>query len=136
MFQSKATLALSEPSCATVIREAILVKYDLKYIGENIRAVRKKKDLTLEVLSGLAGVTESFLGMVERGASSLSIETLIALCDALDITADSLLMEGREVDFRPSDKYDTLCTMLKNASDEELEYYINFVKLNRGSGKF
>jgi len=112
------------------------MKYSLRHVGENIRIARKKKGLTLEVLSGLAGVTESFLGMVERGASSLSIETLIALCDALDVTADSLLMEGREINIHPSDKHDTLCTMLKNASDEELEFYINFVKLCRGSGKF
>jgi len=112
------------------------MKNNLKYVGKNIRAARQKRNLTLEVLSGLSGVSESFLGMVERGASSLSIETLIALCDALDVTADSLLREGREVKTRPSDKQDTLHTMLKNASDEEMDFYINFVKLSRGSGKF
>lgn len=107
-----------------------------KHIGENIRTARKRKNLTLEVLSGLCDVSESFLGMVERGASSISIETLIALCDALDVTADSLLMEGREIDTRPSNKNDTLYTMLKNATDEEVDFYINFVKLCRGSGRF
>ena len=112
------------------------MKYNLKHVGENIRIARKKKGLTLEVLSGLADVTESFLGMVERGASSLSIETLIALCDALNVTADSILMEGREVNTHPSDKYDTLCTMLKKTPEEELDFYINFVKLSRSSGKF
>jgi len=112
------------------------MKTNLKYIGENIRTARKRKGLTLDILSGLAGVTESFLGMVERGASSLSIETLISLCDALDVTADSILMEGREENPRPSDKYDTLCTMLKNAADDEIDFYINFVKLCRVSGKY
>jgi len=112
------------------------MKYNLKHVGENIRTARKRKGLTLEVLSGLADVTESFLGMVERGASSLSIETLIALCDALDVTADSLLMKGREKNTHPSNKYETLCTILKNATDEELDFYMNFVKLCRGSGKF
>jgi len=111
------------------------MKDNLKHIGENIRAARKKKDLTLEVLSGLSGVSESFLGMVERGASSLSLETLIAVCDALDVTADSLLMEGREVNPSPTDKCDTLFTMLKNASDEDIEFLIDFVKLCRGKDK-
>jgi len=111
------------------------MKNNLKHIGENVRTARKRKGLTLVVLSGLAGVTESFLGMVERGASSLSVETLIALCDALDVTADSILIKGRGKNTRPSDKYDTLCTMLKNATDDELDFYINFVKLYRGSGK-
>jgi transcriptional regulator with XRE-family HTH domain len=112
------------------------MKDNLKHVGENIRAARKKKDLTLEVLSGLSGVSESFLGMVERGASSISIETLIALCEALDVSADSLVMEGREENSRPSDKLDTLYTMLKAATDEDIEFLINFVKLCRGSGKF
>ena len=112
------------------------MKDNMKHVGENIRAARKKKDLTLEVLSGLSGVSESFLGMVERGTSSLSLETLISICDALDVTADSLLMEGRETNPRPSDKLDTLYTMLRNAADEDVEFLINFVKLCRGSGKF
>jgi len=111
------------------------MKDNLKHIGENIRAARKKKDLTLEVLSGLSGVSESFLGMVERGASSLSLETLIAVCDALDVTADSLLMEGREVNPRPTDKRDTLFTMLKATPDEDIEFLIDFVKLCRGNDK-
>jgi transcriptional regulator with XRE-family HTH domain len=112
------------------------MKTNLKHVGENIRAARKKRNLTLEVLSGLSGVSESFLGMVERGASNVSIETLIALCDALDVSADSLLMEGRTENPRPADKLDTLYTMLKNATEEDIEFVINFVKLCRGSGKF
>jgi transcriptional regulator with XRE-family HTH domain len=113
--------------------EAMNMKYDMKHVGRNIRTARKKKNLTLEVLSGLAGVTDSFLGMVERGASSLSIENLIAICDALDVTPNMLLVEGRENESRPSDKRDTLHTMLKNATDDELNFYINFVKLYRGN---
>ena len=74
--------------------------------------------------------------MVERGASSISIETLIAICDALNVTADSIIMEGREIDTRPSDKRDTIYMILKNATDEELDFYLDFVKLCREKGKF
>ena len=104
---------------------------DNKHIGKNIRAARKRKNLTLSVLSGLAGVSESFLGMEERGDSSVSVETLIALCDALSMTADSILMEGREENAQPTDKRDTLITLLKNASDAELDFLIEYVKLYR-----
>ena len=111
------------------------MKNNLKYIGENIRALRKKKNLTLEVLSGLSGISESFLGMVERGVSSISLETLLAICDALDVTANDLLMEGREINPHPSNKLDTLFTILKNASDEDIDFLINFVKLCRENDK-
>jgi transcriptional regulator with XRE-family HTH domain len=109
---------------------------NLKRIGENIRAARKSKNLTIETLSELAGVSESFLGTVERGESSISIETLISLCKALDVSADSLIICGKETIPALSDKRDTLLTMLKNATDEELGFLIDYVKLYRGRVKF
>jgi transcriptional regulator with XRE-family HTH domain len=112
------------------------MKMSLKHIGENIRAVRKNKELTIETLSELAGISESFLGTVERGESSISLETLINICIALDVSADSLLMEGIKQDTPLSDKRDTLLTILKNASDTELDFLIDYVKLYRGKVKF
>jgi len=109
---------------------------NLKRIGENIRIARKSKNLTIETLSELAGISESFLGTVERGESSISIETLTNLCKVLDVSADSLILHGEESALTPSDKRDTLLTMLKNATDEELGFLIDYVKLYRGRVKF
>ena len=109
---------------------------NLKKIGENIRAARKNKNLTIETLSELAGISDSFLGTVERGESSISIETLINLCKALDVSADSLIMHGEESTPALFDKRDTLLTMLKNATDKELDFLIDYVKLYRGRVKF
>jgi len=111
------------------------MKNYLKHIGENIRAARKNKGITIETLSELAGISESFLGTVERGESSISIETLISLCRALDVSADSIIM-NEEQNLPPSDKRDTLFTMLKNASDGEVDFIIDFVKLYHGRVTF
>jgi transcriptional regulator with XRE-family HTH domain len=54
------------------------MKYSLKYIGENIRNARLAKNLTIEELAELADISDSFLGIVERGVSGISIETLRA----------------------------------------------------------
>jgi transcriptional regulator with XRE-family HTH domain len=107
------------------------MKNDLSYIGRNIRTVRKRKGLTLEILSGLCAVTQSHLGMVERGQTGLSIELLLALCDALDISYDTLLSEGRGKPPRPSDRLDTLCTLLRNVSDKDLDLVLEHVNLWR-----
>ena len=112
------------------------MKDNLKRVGENIRTARKNKELTIETLSELAGISESFLGTVERGESSISLETLICLCRALNISSDSLIMDGKEVSTSPSDKRGTLFIMLKNASDAELDFLISYVKLYRGWVKF
>ena len=109
---------------------------NLKRIGDNIRAARKSKNLTIETLSELAGISESFLGTVERGESSISIETLINLCKVLNVSADSLIMHGEESAPAISDKRDTLLTMLKNATDNELSFLLDYVKLYRGRVKF
>lgn len=112
------------------------MRKDLNRIGKNIRTARLNKSLTIETLSELAEISESFLGTVERGESSISIETLINLCLALDVSADSLIMPGEEYVPAPSDKRDTLSTMLKNATDEELGFLIDYVKLYRGRVSF
>ncbi|MCL1940797.1 MAG: hypothetical protein FWG09_02560, partial [Synergistaceae bacterium] len=67
--------------------------------------------------------------------SSISLETLINLCEALNVSADSLIMDGG-VSPSPSDKRDILFTMLKNASDAELDFLIGYVKLYHGWVKF
>jgi len=111
-------------------------KENLKRIGENIRNARKNKNLTIETLSELAGISESFLGTVERGESSISIDTLTNLCKVLDVSSDSLIMCGKEPASSISDKKDTLLTLLKNSNDEELGFLIDYVKLYRGRVKF
>ena len=114
----------------------MVMKGYLKHLGENIRAARKNKNLTIETLSELIEISESFLGTVERGKSSISLETLINLCEVLNVSADYLISDGRMKEPLPSDKKDTLLTMLKNASDAELDFLIDYVKLYHGRIKF
>jgi len=113
------------------------MKTHLKYIGENIRAARKSKNLTIDMLSELIGISSSFLGTLERGESSLSVETLIGVCKALGVSADSILLE-QDVTPNPyiNDKKDTIATLLNNATDDELSFLIDYVKLYRGKVKF
>lgn len=62
-----------------------------KRVGENIRIVRRKRNLKQKELSALAGISPSFLGMVERGSRGLSPDNLNKLCNVLDVTVDDVL---------------------------------------------
>jgi len=110
------------------------MKTHLKHIGENIRAARKSKNLTIDMLSELIGISSSFLGTLERGESSLSVETLIGVCKALGVSADSILLE-QDVTPAPciSDKKDTIVTLLNNATEAELSFLIDYMKLYRSN---
>jgi transcriptional regulator with XRE-family HTH domain len=112
------------------------MRENLKHIGENIRAARKSRGFTIAALSEMIGISESFLGLVERGESSISIDTLIGVCSALGVSADSIIMDDTEPSPLIAEKKDILLTLLNTASDDELDFYIDYVKLCRGRVSF
>ena len=113
-------------------------KEHLKHIGENIRTARKSKDLTIDTLSELVGISSSFLGTLERGESSLSVETLINICKTLGISSDSIILEQdpTPVSAVVADKKDVIMTLLNNATEDELSFLVDYVKLYRGRVMF
>jgi transcriptional regulator with XRE-family HTH domain len=59
-------------------------------LGGRIRAYRRMRKLTLRQVAVHAGVTESFLSQVERGASGASISTLRLVAEALGLRVADL----------------------------------------------
>ena len=112
------------------------MKEPLKYIGENIRNARQSKNLTIEQLAELADISDSFLGVVERGTSGISIETLISIALALDVTSDSLIMEKSAPPKITAMKKDTLLALLQKSDDSELDFLIDFITLYRKNVRF
>ena len=60
-------------------------------IGIQVRHRRLEKYMTQEQLSQNAGISPPFLGHIERGTRKLSVETLVALCEALECSPNDLL---------------------------------------------
>lgn len=60
-------------------------------VGAHLREARLRRGLTLERVATAAGLTKGFLSQFERGGSSASIASLLALCSALDIDIASVL---------------------------------------------
>lgn len=63
----------------------------LKKIGLHLRAARVERKLTLAQVASAAGLTKGFLSQLERGESSASIASLLALCAVLDVSIAALL---------------------------------------------
>lgn len=64
---------------------------DYTILGQRIRYYRKQLHLTQEQLAERAQVSVSFLGHIERGSRVASLETVMQLCAALDVTPNDLL---------------------------------------------
>lgn len=63
-------------------------------LGEKLRDLRKERDLTLEKLAELAGLSKSYLWELEnRESQRPSAEKLTALADALGVAATYFLEE-------------------------------------------
>ena len=61
-------------------------------IAQNIKKYRKKKSISQDKLSKLAGVTYNTIIKIESGATlNPRVETLRLIAKALDVTVDSLL---------------------------------------------
>ena len=64
---------------------------DYVLLGKRVRIRRQVLELTQEGLAEKIGVSTSFIGHIERGSRKLSVETLYALCKALETSADFLI---------------------------------------------
>ena len=65
---------------------------DYILMGERIRRYRLKMGLTQEQLAEQIDLSASFLGHIERGSRVASLDTLMRLCKALEITPNDLLI--------------------------------------------
>ena len=67
---------------------------DYNQLGKRVRQQRILNKLTQEQLAEKAGISCAFVGHIERGEKKASIETVVALCNALEITPSVLLRDS------------------------------------------
>ncbi len=60
-------------------------------VGKNIRKYRNSKKMRQEDLAEKAGLSVTYIGMVERAEKIPSIETFVAIVNALEVSADMVL---------------------------------------------
>lgn len=66
-------------------------KLDKHNIGDRIKTARKERGLTQEALAEKVDITLYYMGEIERGAKTPSLDLFIRLIEELDISADYLL---------------------------------------------
>ena len=63
-------------------------------LGGFIRSQRKLARLSLRQLSALSNISNPYLSQIERGLHEPSVRVLHAIAEALDISAETLLMQA------------------------------------------
>lgn len=96
----------------------------LDSIGKNIRKIRVNKRIRQEDLAEMTNLSTAYIGMIERGEKTPSIETFLSIINALDVSADMVLFEVL------STKYDIKTSIINEkieglpSKDRELIYNI------------
>lgn len=65
--------------------------FDQKAFGRRMSSCRMGKDLTQEQLAEILGVNRQHISRIERGISAVSIDLLVEISTALDVSTDFLL---------------------------------------------
>jgi transcriptional regulator with XRE-family HTH domain len=73
-----------------------VIQVDYKALGQRIRQQRKLMEMTQEELASVSDVSTSYIGHIERGIKHCSLETLVCICNALNIPPNSLLQDSLE----------------------------------------
>lgn len=79
--------------------------------GEKIRLVRERRGMTLKEVGAEAKVSESLVSQIERNKVSPSVDTLMAITDALEIDPEYLFRDykkKRKIQITPMDKRNSL----------------------------
>ena len=70
------------------------MELDYHAIGIRLRRLRKQQALTQQDLANLAHLEPSNISHIERGATKLSLPTIVNISNALGITVDDLLCDS------------------------------------------
>ena len=62
-------------------------------VGKVIADFRNNKNISQEVLSGLAGIGRSHLSAIERGERKPTLETFYKICNALNVKMSDVIIE-------------------------------------------
>ena len=88
-------------------------------LGQRIRAIRKAKGWTQEVLGSKADISYKFVGEIERGQQNPSFDTLVKIADAMGIELSELFRFEQGITNR-KDIEARMAKLTKGISEDDL----------------
>lgn len=104
---------------------------DYNRIGTRICELRKAKKLTQYRLAELADVTYSYISFIETGRKKPSLESLVKIATALEVTLDRILLGNQINDIK--DYLPELQSLMKDCLPYEKAVIYDMVKSLKNS---
>ncbi len=100
---------------------------DYLSIGKRIRAYRRSIGMTQELLAEKVNVSPPYISRIENGSSSPSLQTLVDICNALDITIDEVMQDSLSAARKHISRH--LDELLKDCTTAEMNMIVNVVRV-------
>ncbi|MGE6895630.1 helix-turn-helix domain-containing protein [Priestia flexa] len=100
---------------------------DYKKLGSRIREERLKLNLTQEILAEDINISVSYIGQIERGERSLSLDTLFKLAHRLGVTIDYLLQDSLKTSKENS--INQFANLINNRSQKQIQMALDMIKV-------
>lgn len=100
--------------------------FDLRDIGNNMLAHRKKSGLTQAELAEIAGISDRTYADIERGTVNMRLQTLLKICEGLGITPDDILV-SEDHSFHENELIEYLQSLPKKKKDLALKFLTFFI---------
>ena len=99
-------------------------------IGKKLRETRISKGLTQEYIAEKADVNTSHISNIENNRVKISLQTLVHVCNAMDITVDYILADEYKLSSSKPDALDhELLHQLQTCSPDTKECVLDIIKV-------
>ncbi len=98
-------------------------------IGQKIKVFRKKRGLSQALLSEKIDISPSYLSYIETGYKGMSLETLVALANTLNVSADELLVDNLEKTILVSNH--EFASLLSDCTEYERRVLLEIVRASK-----
>ncbi|PYN38223.1 MAG: hypothetical protein DME01_01520 [Candidatus Rokuibacteriota bacterium] len=95
------------------------VKHVRKFLGQRLRALRKQRALSQERLGKGSGLSGKFIGEVERGEKSISIDSLYRVSVALEVPLRDLTDVGDKHSTVPTEEAEKIFALVSGRRRQE-----------------
>lgn len=107
------------------------MELDFKAIGKRIKIARIRTNLTQETVADKIGVTPQHVSNIETGNSSVSLTTLVAIANLLNVSVDELLcdtvLKSKPVFVKEADE------IFSDCNDYEVRVLVDVLKATKNS---
>ena len=77
----------------------------LQIIGKNIRSIRLSKGITQEAMAEKLNKSINFVSLLEKGSSGASLQTLVNICNILEVDANCIFNGLLTYNIKEKDRY-------------------------------